>query len=52
MDLINEIRRKNGMDEDMLRRAARDPEILSAMRATAENLEQALKKSGGHTDIM
>jgi hypothetical protein len=44
MDLIAEIRRKNGYDDEMLKRIAMDPEIASSMKATLENLEQALRK--------
>jgi hypothetical protein len=44
MDLVVEIRRKNGYDDEMLKRIAMDPDIASSMQATLENLEQALKK--------
>jgi len=43
MDLINDIRRKNGCDDEMLRRAESDPEIASTITALRSNLAQALE---------
>jgi hypothetical protein len=43
MHLINSIRRKNGCDTEMLRRAEIDPDIASALRDLRGNLTQALE---------
>lgn len=44
MDLINEIRRKNGYDPEMLKRVAQDREIEDSMQSMTESLGQAMKK--------
>jgi hypothetical protein len=43
MELINDIRRRNGGDYEVLRRAQEDPEIARTFAALRANLAQALE---------
>jgi hypothetical protein len=41
MELINKIRRENGCDQEMLRRAENDPEIFNAIKALQGNASRS-----------
>ncbi|KII91731.1 hypothetical protein PLICRDRAFT_173538 [Plicaturopsis crispa FD-325 SS-3] len=43
MDIIQNIRRQNGVDEDMLARVAKDPQVAQSIAAMRANLERALE---------
>jgi hypothetical protein len=44
MDLINKIRRENGCDKEMLRRAGIDPEIFNTIKALQGNASRGLER--------
>jgi hypothetical protein len=44
MDLINQIRRKNGCDEAMLLRAQNDPDIYNTIQELQGNASRALDR--------